>query len=727
MEALRPEDPRRIGPYQMLARLGAGGMGMVFLGGSPGGRLVAVKLVFPALAEDQQFRKRFRREVAMAQAVSGAFTAPVIGADTDAPRPWLATAFLPGLSLQEAVIAYGPLPPPAVRSLAIGLAEALEAIHRTRVVHRDLKPSNIMLTPEGPRVIDFGIARAADATAVTQTADIVGSAGYIAPEQAEHGDTGPAGDVFSLGAVLTFAAVGIGPFGDGEPDALLYRVINEAPRLDAIPDPRLRDIIAACLDKDPARRPDVRRLLGWLAPEHGVLPHGTQWLPITVATDIAHRTTAPIPLPLAPRPRSGGVSRRALLVGGGIVAATAAGSTMALTLRSRNKEVPDPILWTAAGSRNRPHAGPAVIGDAVYVISDNRLYALDPATGRLRWSADEISVYGPGGDRVALTAETGVGYLIDWKRAATGPNLNRLAALDLSGGRVRWRRDVNTGAATGPPAVAAGVVCVPAATEDNTATGLFAFDARTGQSRWRYETEGTAQPAVTAAGRVFYYCAGFDAAVHAVDAATGRRRWRRALSGSAETAPVVAGGLLLAATRSHNLHAIDAAGGEPRWEVRIGGDNRMDVPAPVPANGNVYFAGNDGIVYAFDAASGSGRWRFDIGGGQGGYPGLVVAGGLLFVYNGNGRLYALDAATGNGRWQQPLDAVADARPVLAGGLLHIAAGGLISIEPATGRIVRRLTQDKEGNAMTVIDRVTAAGDTLYFHDGAGKIAAVRAR
>ena len=226
MEPLRPQDPRQIGSYLLLARIGSGGMGEVFLARSPGGRAVAVKVIHAMLANDPEFRARFAREVAAARAVTGAFTAPVIDADPDAVRPWLATAFLPGMSLEEAVNGYGPWPPPAVYLLGVSLAEALGAIHRAGVVHRDLKPSNILLTPEGPRVIDFGIARAADAGTITHTGAAVGSPSYMAPEQATGGDTGPPGDVFSLGAVLTYAATGTAPFGGGSIPQLVYRIVH---------------------------------------------------------------------------------------------------------------------------------------------------------------------------------------------------------------------------------------------------------------------------------------------------------------------------------------------------------------------------------------------------------------------------------------------------------------------------------------------------------------------
>src|ERR1700758_2943612 len=212
MQELQAGDPELIGAYRVVRRLGSGGMGHVFLARSPGGRMLAIKVVRAELAGDQEFRTRFRREVAAARSVSGLFTAPVVDADTEAPVPWLATAYIAGSSLADTVARHGPLPGPSVLALAAGLAEGLLAIHSAGLVHRDLKPSNVLMAEDGPRVIDFGISRAMEASAVTSTGMVVGSPGFMSPEQAEGHEVGPPSDVFSLGAVLAFAATGEGPF-----------------------------------------------------------------------------------------------------------------------------------------------------------------------------------------------------------------------------------------------------------------------------------------------------------------------------------------------------------------------------------------------------------------------------------------------------------------------------------------------------------------------------------
>ena len=270
---LQPDDPREIGPYRLLGQLGSGGMGQVFLGRSAGGRPIAIKVIRTELATDPDFRARFRGEVAAAQKVSGLFTALVVDADLDAPVPWLATAYVPGPSLTEAVRGHGPLPARALMALAAGLAEGLDAIHAAGVVHRDLKPSNVLLAEDGPRVIDFGISEAAEASVAAGANVMIGSPGYMSPEQVLGMDVGPASDMFSLGAVLTFAATGQGPFGAGSHAALMYRLVNSPANLGDVPG-ELRSLVGNCLAKHPGDRPTARELLaevGALQPEPGWL------------------------------------------------------------------------------------------------------------------------------------------------------------------------------------------------------------------------------------------------------------------------------------------------------------------------------------------------------------------------------------------------------------------------------------------------------------------------
>jgi len=278
LRELRPGDPRVIGPYRLVGQLGDGGMGRVFLGRSVGGRPVAVKIIRDELAADPDFRVRFRREVASARKVNGLYTAMVVDADVDAAEPWLATAYVAGPSLAEAVHEHGPLPDSSVLTLAAGLAEGLAAIHAAGLVHRDLKPPNVLLAQDGPRVIDFGISRAAESTSVTRAGFVIGSPGFMSPEQAEGRDVGPASDVFSLGAVVTFAATGESPFGSGMTAALVYRIVHASPRLDGVPE-QIRPLIERCLAKDPGQRPAVSDLLDSLAELAEAESSMPGWLP----------------------------------------------------------------------------------------------------------------------------------------------------------------------------------------------------------------------------------------------------------------------------------------------------------------------------------------------------------------------------------------------------------------------------------------------------------------
>jgi serine/threonine protein kinase len=309
VEPLADHDPRQVGGFRLQARLGAGGMGRVFLGYSPGGRPVAVKVVHPDLARDPEFMKRFRREVAAAQSVSDAYTAAVVGAGPDDSPPWLATTFVAGPSLADLVTRSGPLPEHAVWRLAGGLAEALQAIHAHGLIHRDLKPGNILIAADGPRVIDFGISRTTEGTVVTATHTTIGTPAYMSPEQAQGHPVGPASDVFSLGSVLAFAAAGAAPFGSSgtEMFAIAYRVVNGEPELSGVP-ASLRPVIDACLAKDPAARPAVSQLIldvAGSAPAYPEVTPGRFW-PDQVAAVLESSAFTPVlppPAPLTPPPQ----------------------------------------------------------------------------------------------------------------------------------------------------------------------------------------------------------------------------------------------------------------------------------------------------------------------------------------------------------------------------------------------------------------------------------------
>ncbi|MFD8866339.1 protein kinase [Streptomyces sp. NPDC059590] len=329
MDDLLPADPDQVGPYVLEGRLGAGGMGQVYLGRSPGGRHVAVKVIRPEHARNPQFRRRFTREVEAARLVGGFHTAQVIAADPDATSPWLATAYIPGPSLHEVVTTDGPLTPDALHALGAGLAEGLAAIHGCGLVHRDLKPSNVIMATDGPRIIDFGIARSVDASALTSLGVVIGTFAFMSPEQVRADQAGPASDVFSLGAVLGFAATGRGPFDAETIPAIVHRIINEPPRLGNLSG-ALRDTVEACLAKEPDDRPAIADVLAALAPDSQVTEVVDSRVPFAALdTEPAALTPTAAQPPTAGRP-----SRRAMLglaggaaalIGGGVIAAKSLG------------------------------------------------------------------------------------------------------------------------------------------------------------------------------------------------------------------------------------------------------------------------------------------------------------------------------------------------------------------------------------------------------------------
>jgi eukaryotic-like serine/threonine-protein kinase len=344
MQPLSGGDPVQVGPYRLRGRLGAGGMGQVFLASTPAGRSVALKVVRPELSGDQEFRARFRQEIAAAQRVRGLYTAELVDADPEADPPWLATAYVPGPSLQQVLDSRGPLPEAGAFRLVAGVAEALQAIHAAGVVHRDLKPSNVLIGPDGPRVIDFGIARALEGSALTQTGMAVGTPQFMAPEQLLDQPVTPMIDVFALGALAACAVLGRPPFGGGHPAAMHYRVLHEPPDLNGCP-PRLRTLIESCLAKEPADRPRPAQILQYClqhadmtaAPVRAQAPH--------LPTEIVANRQPPFPPTLiadpAPQSSPAGTSSRAvpprritakaliylgglLAIGGVVVAVTAA-------------------------------------------------------------------------------------------------------------------------------------------------------------------------------------------------------------------------------------------------------------------------------------------------------------------------------------------------------------------------------------------------------------------
>ncbi|MFG2476658.1 PQQ-binding-like beta-propeller repeat protein [Streptomyces fagopyri] len=507
MTPLSTGDPESIGGYTLLGRLGTGGMGVVYLGVSASGRQVAVKLVHGPYAQEEEFRTRFRQEIRAARRVSGAFTAPVVDADPDADRPWMATLYVPALNLAEVVLKDGPLSRRELRSLGLGLTEALRDIHRAGLVHRDLKPGNVLMTEDGPRVIDFGISRASDNQHLTATGRMIGTPPFMSPEQlASPRDVTPASDVFSLGSLLVFAAVGTGPFDTGSPYITGYQVVFGTPDLDGVPE-ALLGIIKGCLDKDPAARPeltDIHRMLRAL-PESDAAG--------SPKTPSARSQVLPLP-------------RRAAATTGSASAATGTGG--------------DP--GTGTGKRRRARKLLIGLGAALAV------------TGL----GVGVSVFASGPDTAGAT------------RTASAASDATARAASLPAGWRPWRKQLRYDV-KGVPLDYGSPGCVTEASAlfcGGTGFTAARIDAASGRTLWRTGTRPQGvQPIGVRDGLVYVYEDPDDSTrrVVALDATTGHRRWQRDISKS-EDAVLYDGGLL---TLSPDYSSFVAYGpsGKELWQA----------------------------------------------------------------------------------------------------------------------------------------------------------------
>lgn len=673
VRAPQATDPGRIGPYEVLGTLGAGGMGQVYLAAGPSG-LVAVKVVHPGLAPDQQFRARFRREVESGRRVRSPWTAAVVDADPDADTPWLATEYVPGVPLGEAIVAAGPLAPHAVAALAAHLACALAAVHDAGLVHRDVKPANILLSPDRPKMIDFGISRALDGTRMTHTGTAVGTPAFMSPEQAQGAELSTASDLFSLGSVLVFAATGAGPFGEGSPVTLLRRILDSEPRLGGLTGP-LRELVAACLHRDPAARPTAAQLADHLPPA----PVGTGWLPPAVTALLPD--PALFPRPQAPVARRA-VSRRGLLIGLGAALGTAVvgGAGAGLFRGAAPAAAPPSPPGTARW--NYATGGPVgcmAAGDGVVYVagSDATAHAIDVGTGRARWT---YLLRGAGSNHAPVVVD-GTVYLDDHRLT--------VYALD-SAGALRWEAQGRL--------IAADAGIVLAGTSDTARDQVTAYDAATGEVRWNAPVEGALgggfaldnpgaaiggrahvglkhavrtldtaggttlweQPladltTVTVAGATVYATGGAataDSTLVAFDAATGRERWRRTVEDRYGEIAVRDGTVYVDAGHDAGLSALDAETGEPRWELGRGTPftKAMYGTAPVVAGDTCYIGGvrigrleatPAFTLFAHDTDTGEERWSVDLAFDTGYTASIALAGETVVL--GSERF---DAASG---------------------------------------------------------------------------------
>jgi outer membrane protein assembly factor BamB/tRNA A-37 threonylcarbamoyl transferase component Bud32 len=734
MQPLLPDDPDRIGPNELIARLGAGGMGQVYLARTRGGRPVAVKIIHENLAADREFRARFGREVAAARRVTGAFTAPLLDADPEASVPWLATAYLPGLSLSDAVAEHGPLPVAATRALGAALAEALVAIHGAGVVHRDLKPPNVLLTSAGPRVIDFGIARAADFATLTGTGVIIGTPGYLAPEQITGADAGPPVDVFALGALLVHALTGVGPFGHGSSHELLARSVSAEPFLEAVGDPSLHAQLAACLDKSPGQRPTPAQLVAaWssaVPTTAGMTLDGTRWLPAPIAGEIdraaaalprlaaapwrvapavpappqggapshAARPTQSWPQPL-PRPRRS-LTRRALL--GGALATGVLGTTAAVLLRNGLAGTSGPVRWLLASDQAWLGSGPWLLDGALLAEdTQSRLESRSLTDGSRRWTSSVET-----GSGVVLNDVDGVCV------AFPGGFQDGVVGIDLATGNRLWQQPVEPPTAYPAAPVAATGRAVLVGRADRDPAAVYAFGPRDGAQLWRTELAGILAYGVAVDGDLAY-SADEEGYAYGIDIASGVVRWRvrvTAQIAGAHSRPVAAGGRLYLADRDA-LYALDGRTGQPVWTRTID-EGVGESTSPLVVDDRIYLSAVGGTLHAVNAADGTVDWTAAVGSGR------PVLAGPVACASAADEVVGIALDSGRTLWRRPISSDYGTWPVLAGGLFHLADdSGVVSLEPSSGQPVRAVGEDDGVSGAHALD---TDGNALYlavYNDG----------
>ncbi|MBL1105496.1 PQQ-binding-like beta-propeller repeat protein [Streptomyces sp. 5-8] len=759
METLEPDDPRELGSYRMLRRLGAGGMGRVYLARSPGGRTVAVKVVRPDLAADAGFRERFRHEAEIAQAVSGQYTAAVVDADPGAPLPWLATSYVLGPDLTEVVAAHGPLPEHTVRALGAGLAAALQEIHAAGLIHRDLKPSNVLLAADGPRVIDFGIARAVDGTRMTQTGVVVGSPGYMPPEQAMGKDVGPAGDVFSLGAVLAFAVTGRSAFGDGAAShaAMLYQVVHGEADLTGIPR-SLLGLVRACLLKDPAGRPAPAEIVAALAPQ-GVEGLLRDWLPSAVASTIATHAAGILDLeaPEAQPPAAGGTGAGAgagagagvgsaaggagfgpaptMLDGAGTPAA--GGAPVGGTPAGGTPVGGTPVAGSPAAGYGYPPAQPAGYGTPPggtpqstpgYGTSPGGTAQSTPGYGRSPGgTAQSTPGHGtpaggtavPGTVQLGASGSSGSSAARPTRRRALSLALGGAAAVAAVGGGTAWWLGRDTGADGTPAGGKGGASAEPAAENFTTPPAGVAP-----QPLWHRELADDGTSAVPLLVHDGLLLISGDPLV-AYDVKTGKSRWSKPDLVVPGSQLLYRDGRMYLPDGEYDgvLIARDAATGEEVWRSRLG--KRIDIEDTIAIDDqHVYVAASDfsesksatdyrTAVAAVSLATRKTVWIQKRDWGTDDYDVEGSVSGKYLVYaDSKFNLTVRDTATGAQLWTKKIGDDWFWRPTASDGLVFLPGDELTAVDLKTG--ATRWTLSPSGRrgfyTPTVIDGVLYVGD-----------------
>ncbi|MFE0177742.1 serine/threonine-protein kinase [Streptomyces sp. NPDC059002] len=700
---LRDSDPDMIGGYPIEDRLGAGGMGVVYLARSASGRRLAVKVVHGQYADDPEFRTRFRREVAAARQVSGAFTASVVDADADAANPWMATVYIPGENLGSHIRRAGPLPADRLHELAAGLAEALRDIHRVGVVHRDLKPANVMLADDGPRVIDFGVSRAAEALgadALTQTGRVMGTPPYMSPEQLTNPrDVGPASDVFSLGAVLAYAATGRGPFDSDSPYETATRVVEGEPELDGVP-ARLRPLLEQCLDKHPKSRPTPDEFLALLKGE-----------PVPPRTE-----PEPAPEPKAPHPR-----RRRLLiaasVGGVLLAVLGAGLVVRLAQGEGPVASDLPAGWHQWQAKDTSRKGDEPSGPFVNcaAVSQGLLCAGDEvkaarfslATGKNEWSlpADPVrdnfgnsdgEIIGTSGNRVFVYAnnETTKGKGADEEATSH----YAIQALDARTGDTLWSEPVQSGEFASAP-------------DTSPDTGTIA---------------------VTDGGVLTTY--GADASSYALlRPEDGKPRWKHRFAKSGECAlrEAAGKGYLVCVTEKSGTRVarLSLSTGKPVWFVTVPGDLALIGQA----DGRLLFMDSTPAAYrkiiTYEPQRDQVR-TVTLAKPQSAMASVTLSRGTLYFTHSNGTVRAVDPRTGRQSWSRNSSIELPGRPLASATHVYVASpsGRLAALDRNTGEIAwTRSGRGASGMGPDSGAPLTLVGDALYVPYGVRSVYTVDVR
>ncbi|MFI5801388.1 PQQ-binding-like beta-propeller repeat protein [Streptomyces sp. NPDC051561] len=686
--AFGADSPGVVGEYVVTGRLGSGGMGVVYAARSASGRAVALKVVHEQFAEDEEFRTRFRQEVAAARRVSGAFTAAVVDADPAAERPWMATSYIPGPTLAERVDERGPLNGAELRRLAIGLVEALRDIHRAGVVHRDLKPANIVLGADGPRVIDFGISRAADAQTLTRTGRVLGTPPFMSPEQLiSPQEVGPASDVFSLATVLAYAATGRGPFAADSPFVTAYRVVHEDPGgLDGL-DPELRDALAPAWSKDPERRPPLVELLKSFRelPEVGGEDGGDGEDGVTGSAPGAALRTSPV---AGWRGRVRRPGRRfvsgfvaLVVVVSTLVIAVEAGALLRQDQAGRGggtgvKDVgrrPGTYAnvtgtlprgfkgWSAALPDSSlmlyDHSNCLPRGDSLYCGTSKVLAArIGLSDGRIRWQIPR-NADSPYGSQLTTPVVGVSDRTLVVMRVPPAQDSYTLVGLDVGNRKQRWSADVGTvgfTAATGSTVVASHPTS-PAA--------LQARHADSGKVLWTFrppEERDTACQPFAAGARLYALCDRHGVSSVYALGVKGSTGARRIYGGGPEMRFVGADGALLVFLASvddvgtkapyRKAITVDTGAGETTGTGRgrtLALDQFSGSAVSVGA-GRIYFARPDGKVAALSTRDGRQLWTTTVS--KDGLSEPIVAGGLLLASTASGQVIALDLRNGKELW-----------------------------------------------------------------------------